>query len=110
MPSVGDPRALKRCNAMEGLHSNWRARTNHGVASDDQAGQSSVPPRVTRIVPTPVDCEGDTPSDLIRRTREVCLFFFIVRRMLTVFVLDACKTCQPHSTIDYHCDYHCDYH
>ena len=30
MPSVNRARPLKRCNAMEGLQTNWRAQAKHG--------------------------------------------------------------------------------
>ncbi|KAF8488249.1 hypothetical protein F5888DRAFT_1809866 [Russula emetica] len=37
--SVRHPRPLKRCNAMDGLHSNWRAQAQRGAVGDDLASQ-----------------------------------------------------------------------
>ena len=52
---------------MPGYNDQQGASTGDGAVGNDHAsviaGQSSVPQRVTRILPVPVDNEGDSPSD-----------------------------------------------
>jgi len=100
--SIGYMCALKHCNAMEGLHSNWRAQAKYsklrcivsspsshlkiywlpgyndqqGATGNNVASQSSISQSMTRIVHAPVTSGEDGPSDLVRRTKDVHVFFF----------------------------------
>lgn len=94
MPSVGQTRALKRCNAMEGLHSNWKAQakrgaTVDGAVHDGLTSQSSIPKGVMRTIYVPADSERDSPSDLVRRTKDVRYSILSsIIQILTGLVLD----------------------
>ena len=76
MPSIGQMRALERCYAMDGFHSNWKLQakqvaTVDGTDHDGLASQCSISKAVKRTIYVPADSERDSPSDLMRRTKDV---------------------------------------
>ena len=70
MPSVGQTRVLKRCYAMDDLHSNWKLQakqvaTVDGIDHDGLTSQHSILKAVKRTIYVPANSERDSPSDLV---------------------------------------------